>query len=140
MTDDDLLQIERAVERPLPATVRRFFLNYPADLRLTKRDMGTDQDGQPFTECAADYELCDTADAILALNAPGLTSPRPLDWTPRMLIVGMGACGEVYWVDLDDERGRVYRFESGQDAESSDSVADSLAGFAEGLVASYRDG
>ena len=137
MTQDDLLRIERALGRPLPAAVQRFFLNYPPELRTTTRDVGPDEDGEPCLECAADYELSDTADGILALNAPGLTSCRPLDWTPRMLIVGSGACGEVYWVDLDDPRGPVYRFEAGQEAAASDPVADSLEKFAEGLIESY---
>jgi hypothetical protein len=57
-----------------------------------------------------------------------------------MLIVGEGGCGEMYWVDLDDERGPVYRLEAGQEAEFSDPVADSLEEFAEHLIASYRDG
>jgi hypothetical protein len=140
MTENDLLRIEREIKRPLPAAVRRFFLNYPPELRTTTRDMGTDQDGEPYLECAADSELCDAPDGIVALNAPGLTSPRPLDWSPRMLIVGMGGCGEVYWVDLDDERGPVYRFEAGQEAESSDPMADSLEEFAQNLIASYGEG
>ena len=137
MTHDDLLRIEQAIERPLPEAVRRFFLNYPPALRSTARNLGPDQDGQPSLECAADNELCDTADAIVALNAPGLTSPRPLDWSPRMLIVGQGGCGEVYWVDLDAAGCPVFRFEAGQEAELSDPVADSLEEFAEGLIESY---
>ena len=45
MTEDDVVRIERAIERPLPAAVRRFYLNYPPELRTTTRDMGIDQDG-----------------------------------------------------------------------------------------------
>lgn len=137
MTEEDVLRIERAIERRLAAAVRQFYLRYPPELRTTTRDMGLDEDGEPYLECAADNELADDADGLIALNAPGLTSPRPLDWTPRMLIVGTGECGEVYWVDLDDERAPVYRFESGQEAQYSDAVADSLEQFAETLRESY---
>lgn len=138
MTENDLVRIEQAIERPLPIAVRRFFLNYPPALRSTKRDMGNEQDGEPYLECAADNELNDDPDAILALNVPG---PGRLVYpyrTTQMLIVGEGGCGEMYWVDLDDERGPVYRLEAGQEAASSDLVADSLEEFAEGLIESYR--
>ena len=140
MTEDDLGRIERAIGRPLTAAVRRFFLAYPPALRATTRDMGPDQDGEPYLECAADGELSDDPDAIIALNAPGDGGLSHPGRTPRMLVVGEGGCGEVYWVDLDDERGPVYRLEAGQDAESSDPVADSLGEFAEALIASYREG
>jgi hypothetical protein len=96
--------------------------------------MGTDPDGEPYLECPADNELAGDPDAIIALNTSGL------DRTPRMLVVGEGGCGETYWVDLDDQRGPVYRFEAGQEAASSDPVADSLEEFAGNLIASYRDG
>jgi hypothetical protein len=138
MTEDDLLRIERAIERPLPAAVRRFFLNYPTELRTTTRDLGPTPDGEPYLECAADNELCDGPDAIIALNAATAGGFAYPERTSRMLIVGEGGCGEMYWVDLDDERGPVYRFEAGQEPEFSDPVADSLEEFADNLIASYR--
>jgi hypothetical protein len=125
MTEDDLRRTESAIARPRSAVVRWFFLHYPPELRTTAREMGPDDQGERYRECAADYELCDTADAIFALNAAGLTSLRPLDWSPRMLIVDAGGCGEVY------------RFESGQTAAASDSVADSVEEFAAALIESY---
>src|SRR5262249_14962865 len=131
MTENDLLRIERAIERPLPAAVRRFFLNYPPELRTTTRDMGSDPDGEPYLECAADNELTDGPDGIIAMNAAGDGHLVHQGRTARMLIVGEGGCGEMYWVDLDDERGPVYRFEAGQEVDSSDPVADSLEEFAE---------
>ena len=140
MTENDLRQIEQAIARPLSPAVRRFYRNYPPELRTTTRDMGTDQDGQPYLECAADYELCDDPNAIIALNTPGPLSPRPPDGMAGMFIVGSGACGETYWVDLDTEGGAVSRFEAGEEAGSSDPVADSLEEFAEGLIQSYRGG
>ena len=140
MTEEGLLRIESAIERPLPVAVRRFYLHYPPELRTTTRDMGPDQDGRPYLECAADNELGDGADTIIALNAPGLTSPRPSDWTSRMLVVGTGECGEVYWVDLDDERGPVYRFEAGEQGESSERVANTLEEFAACLITAYQGG
>ncbi len=120
MTEDDVLRIEQSIERPLPVVVRRFFLKFPRELQGTADPTGSNPEAEPDGRCAAADEMCDSADGVIALNAPGLASPRPLDWTPRMLIVGMGGCGEVYWVDLDDDVGSVYRFESGQEAESSD--------------------
>src|SRR5262249_46530382 len=112
MTEDDLHRIEQAIERPLPEAVRRFFLNYPTELRTTVRDLGPTPDGESYTECAADYELTDDPDGIIAYNVPGDSSFVNPERTPRMLIVGEGSCGEMYWVDLDDPRGSVYRFES----------------------------
>src|SRR2546430_2280235 len=105
MTEDDLLRIEAAIERPLPAAVRRFFLNYPPELRTTTRDMGPTPDGEPYLECAADNELTDDPDAIIAANSAGKGYLGHPERTARMLVVGAGGCGEMYWVDLDDERG-----------------------------------
>jgi hypothetical protein len=139
MTENDLRRIEGAIGRTLPAAVRRFFLNYPPELRTTTRDMATDPDGEPCLECAADYELYDNPDAIIAVNSAGEGPLMHPERTARILIIGEGGCGEVYWVDLDDERGPVYRFEAGEEAESSEPVADSLELFAENLIASYRE-
>src|SRR6516162_2495437 len=124
MTDNDLLQIERAIGRPLSAAVRRFYLAYPQELWTTTRAMGSDPEGEPCLERPADYELSDSAEAIIAMNASAPTGLQPLDWTSRMLVIGAGGCGEIYWVDLDAEHGPVYRFESGEKAEYSEEVAD----------------
>lgn len=43
------------------------------------------------------------------------------------------------WVDLDDARGAVYRVEAGTIPEHSNSAADSLEEFAQGLIESYRN-
>jgi hypothetical protein len=141
MTEHDLQRIEQAIGRPLSAAVRRFFLNYPEELRTTTRATGgEDEDGNPHTECPADSELGDDPDAIIGANTPGQSYLLPLDWAPNMLILGAGACGETYWVDLDDEGGSVHRFEAGQEAADSDDLADSLEEFAQGLIESYRQG
>ena len=137
MTQDDLRRIEQAIGRPLSAAVRRFFLNYPPELRTTARDLGPTPEGEPYRECAADNELCDSADAVIALNRrEGWAS----DFPDNLLIVGAGECGETYWVDLDDERGAVYRFEDGTEPEYSDQLWDSLEEFAQGLIQSYGKG
>ena len=137
MTRDELQRIEQAIGRPLSAAVRRFFLNYPPELRSTTRDLGPDPEGEPCVECAADNELCDTADAVIAHNRRvGWAS----DFPDNLLILGAGESGETYWVDLDDERGAVYRFEAGADPEDSDPLSDSLEEFAQGLIESYRKG
>jgi hypothetical protein len=137
MTDHDLGRIEQAIGRQLSAAVRRFFLNYPPELRSTARDLGPTPDGEPYLERAADNELCDTADAVIAHNRrEGWAS----DFPDNMLIVGAGECGETYWVDLDDERGAVYQFEAGTEPEDSDQLWDSLDEFALELIRSYGKG
>jgi hypothetical protein len=136
MTGHDLDRIEQALSRPLSPAVRQFFLNYPPDLRGTVRDLGPTPDGEPYTECPADYELCDTADAIVALNDP--KAGIMLDDATHRLVLGQGGCGETYWADLTDPGGAVYRFDSGTDPKYSDPVAATLEEFAHGLVASYR--
>jgi len=138
MTADDVQGIEREVGRSLPEAVRQFYLNYPPELRSTARDMGIDQDGNAYRECAADNELCDGADQLIAMNADGPNGLRPLNWNSNVLVVGCGGCGEVFWVDIADERGPVYCFESGQDATPIDPVAGSLREFAANLLAAYR--
>jgi hypothetical protein len=138
MTQDDVRRIEQAIGRSLPAAVRQFFLNYPPELRSTARDLGPTPDGEPYLECPADNELCDSADAIIALNDP--QSGMLLGDAANMLIVGQGECGELYWVALDDAHGVVSRLEAGMEPEFSDRLADSLEIFARGLIESYRAG
>jgi hypothetical protein len=138
MTQDDLQRIEQAIGRLLSAAVRRFFLHYPPELRGTTRELGPDPEGEPCVECAADNELCDTADAIVAHN--DRRSGRRSDFPDNLLILGEGGCGETYWVDLDDERGAVYRFEAGTDPGHSEQLWDSMEEFAHGLIESYKNG
>lgn len=138
MTSDDVQRVERAIGRPLSPAVRHFFLNYPPELRSTARDLGPTPEGEPYRECAADNELCDRADALIALNGPQAGLLR--DDAGHRLVVGEGGCGETYWADLDDPVGAVYRVEAGTDPAYSDPVADSLEQFARGLIESYRAG
>jgi hypothetical protein len=51
-----------------------------------------------------------------------------------MLLLGAGGCGETYWVDLDDERGPVRRFDQGEPAEYSHDLVDSLQEYARRLL------
>jgi hypothetical protein len=138
MTSHDLERIERALSRSLSPAVRGFFLAYPPELRGTTRDLGPTPEGEPYLEYAADNELCDSADAIIALNDPraGLL----LDGADHRLVVGQGGCGEIHWVDLNDPGGAVYRCGAGTEPEHSDRLADSLEQFARGLIESYRAG
>jgi hypothetical protein len=141
MTANDLQRIEAALGRPLPAAVTRFFLNYPPELRSTVREIGgpdEDGEGDPYTECAADAELSDNPDRIIEMNSR--QSGWDADFPDNMLIVGGGESGETYWVDLDDQRGPVYRFEAGTEPEHSDQLWESLEEFARGLIESYRSG
>jgi hypothetical protein len=141
MTEQDLQRVEQAIGRRLSRAVRHFFLNYPEELRTTRRPTGEeDEDGNPYTECPAQWELWDDPDGLISATRPtsqgGLLIPP---YPPNMLVIGCGGCGETYWVDLDDERGAVYRFESGRQ-DDSDRMADSLEDFAQGLIESYRKG
>jgi hypothetical protein len=137
MTQDDVRRIEEAIRRPLPPAVRRFFLNYPTELRTTLWEVGVDDAGNPYTECAADNELSDNAELIIEMNARQFGYDA--DWPANMLVVGVGGCGETFWVDLDTERGEVYRFDAGTDPEYSDHLADSLEEWAQGLIEWYKN-
>ncbi len=137
LTPADLRRVEETLGRPLSPAVREFYRHYPAALRAVTRDLGPTPDGQPYLECAADNELTDNVDGILALN--DRRSGHASDWPDNMLVVGEGGCGETYWVDLDDEGGAVHLFDAGSQPEDSARVADSLAEFARQLLEAYRD-
>jgi len=134
MTPSDIQRIEAAIGRTLSATVREFYLNYPAALRATKASY--DDEGNTITECPADTELCESADGLIALNnrRPGGNAAL---MEANQFILGAGECGETYWVDLDNATGAVYRFESGEDPKYSQDIAGSLAEFARVLIGSY---
>jgi hypothetical protein len=138
MTPDDLQRIEQTLGVSLSTAVKNFLLNCPTELRTTKRVMGTTPDGESYSECAADYELCDEADGIIALNEPGNRDSMLFEQGDGHLIVGQGACDETYWVDLDDANGAVHRVEGGTAPKHSDRMADSLQEFAKALIESYR--
>src|SRR4051812_21509137 len=127
MTSEDLTRLEQAIGRPLSPAVRHFFLHYPPELRsVTRTILAEYGEDIAMTECAADNELCDDADALIEMNRDVV----PLEKTANVLVIGGGDCGELFWVDLDDARGAVYRCEAGQEAEYSDHLADSLEDFA----------
>lgn len=121
MTEQDLRRLEGEIGRSLSPAVRTFFLNFPPELLEVESDPDDD-----------DFLLMDDADALIEMNRPGKHFYQPIDWTPRMFILGAGGCGETFWVDLDSEHGTVYRFDAGQEAEDSDEMADSLEEFAGG--------
>ena len=133
MSPSDIQRIEAAIGRGVSAAVREFYLNYPAELRATESGY-QDDEGNPITECPADNELCDSADGLIALNdrRPGGNAAL---MEANRFILGVGGCGETYWVDLDDANGAVYRCES--TPEYSEDVAGSLAEFARVLIRSY---
>ncbi len=134
MTSPDVLKIEAAIGRALSVAVREFYLNYPAELRTATTGY-EDDEGNTITECPADNELCDSADGLIALNdrRPGGNAAF---MEANQFILGAGGCGETYWVDLDDVKSAVHRFDAGQDANYSDDVAGSLAEFARVLIGS----
>ena len=137
MTQGDLQRIEKAIGRSLSVIVRRFFLNYPPELRTTIRALGPDDDGNMYPECAADNELCDSADHLIEMN--DREGGWAADYPDNILILGAGECGETYWVDLDDEKGAVHRFDAGTDVEDSDQPWGSIDEFARAMIDSYRD-
>jgi hypothetical protein len=129
MSRDDVCRVEATVGRQLPQAVREFFLQYPAALRTTVREIGTAPDGRPCLECPADNELTGDPDALIAYNKRQLGYDA--DWPDNVLVVGEGACGECYWTDLDDENGAVYLFDAGTEPENSARVANSLGSLPE---------
>jgi hypothetical protein len=129
MVQGDLKRLEDVVGRPLSPPVRHFFLNFPPELR----ELETDPDD-------ADFMLTDDVESLIEMNDRKRSYLLPIDCSPKILILGAGACGETFWVDLDSERGAVYRFDAGIEAEYSDPLADSLEEFARGMIPSDEDG
>ena len=85
MTEQDVQRIEGAIGRPVSVAFRQFMLNPPSELG------------------AVPELLCD-ADGIIEFNRSAAT----LAWPAHQLGLGENGCGDVYSVDLDDERGAVY--------------------------------
>jgi SMI1 / KNR4 family (SUKH-1) len=129
MLKGDLKRLEDALGRPLSPAVRQFFLNFPPELREIVSDPDVD-----------DFVLTDDVESLIEMNDRTRSYLPPLDWSPKILILGAGGCGETFWVDLDDERGAVYRFEAGQEAQFSDHLADSLDEFARGMIGLDEEG
>lgn len=119
MTERDMRRLESAIGQTLPPAIRRFFLNFPPELR----DVEADPDGDEFT-------LSDDPDHLIEINMPGRHYYQPVDWTPNMFLLGAGGSGETFWVDLNSKSGAVYRFDAGQQGQDSDDIADSLEQFA----------
>lgn len=150
MTFDDISRIEAGLGLVLPKSFVRFMLNYPAELRTTRWTMNDDE-GNHHSECPAEYELCGTAEGIIALNRDEPEryhySARLTNWPESFLIIGQGGCGEVYAINVRIEDSPVYFAEpssgfydpkvDGIDAYF-DQVAPSLAQFAENLILTYK--
>jgi hypothetical protein len=122
MTEADVKRLEGTIGRPLSPPVREFFLNFPPALRDPPDDDELD-----------DFHLTDDVEALIRFHSVGWGNLRPIDWTPRMLMLGSGGCGETFWVDLDSPTGAVYRFDAGQEGRWSDPMSDSLAEWARNL-------
>jgi len=150
MTPDDISRIEASLGLVLPQSFVRFMLNYPPELRTTRWTM-KDDEGNEHSECPAEYELCGTAEGIIALNRDEPEryhySARLENWPESFLIIGQGGCGEVFAINTGTEDSPVYRAEpssgfsdptiDGIDAYF-DRVALSLAEFAENLIQTYK--
>lgn len=129
MTETDLQRVEVAFGRRFPEAVRHFFLEFPPELRAASGNLDPDD---------ADFHLHDNADHLIGAITPGESYIIPLDWAPNMLLLGAGGCGETYWVDLDDERGPVRRFDAGEPAEFSHDIAGSLQDYARRVLGGGR--
>jgi hypothetical protein len=125
MTPADLERLESAIGRSLPAGVRQFLLNFPPGLRIPDEERDPD---------FSDFELTDDADALTAMNAPGIGGLALPNAGANFFALGAGGCGETWWIDLDTENGTVYFADAGTYAEDSDHVADSLAEFAQRML------
>lgn len=141
MTEDNLQRIERAIGRRLSPALRRFYLAYPSELRTTFRTLleGYGEDVE-LRECPADRELLDRADDLIAVNTPD-QKPAVMGWTANCFVVGMDPdFGIQFWVDLDDPRAGVFRYETTPGGiQDSDRIADTIDDFARGLLNSYRN-
>jgi hypothetical protein len=122
MTEADVKRLEGTIGRPLSPPVREFFLNFPPAYRKPPDDDELD-----------DFQLTDDVEALIRFHSVGPGNLQPLDWEPRMLMLGSGGCGETFWVDLDSPPGAVYRFDAGQEGRWSDQMSESLAGWARAL-------
>lgn len=117
MTEQDLQRIEEAIDRPVSQAYRRFMLDPPAKLGVAME------------------LLCDP-DGILEFHRSGVTT----DWPANQLALGDNGCGDVYSIDLDDERGAVYLSgpHSGYDSPQEDGyfehVFDTLQEFSDHLI------
>lgn len=125
MTTNDLQRLESALGRSLSPAVREFFLNFPPELHTIAAESDPDE---------GDFQLTEDVDTLIELNSER-SWYRPIDWSPKIFILGAGACGETYWVDLDSADGTVWRFDAGQEAQYSDE-RDSIAEFARGIIGS----
>src|SRR5437879_254284 len=136
MCENDLERIEGAIGRPLSAALRRFYLDYPTELRAVSRTLlaGYGKDVE-MVERAAARELLDDADALIEVNDAG-EKPDVMGWTPNCFVVGLDPdCDLVFWVDLDDPRAGVFRYERTPGGiQDSDPIADSIEEFARGLI------
>jgi hypothetical protein len=116
MTERDFQRIESSIGRPLSAAFRSFMANPPPALD--------------------DSQLLVAAKDILELNRSGATA----DWPANQLAIGDNGCGDIYSVDLDDERGAVYLsgphsgFESPAEDGYFERVFDSLPRLAQHLI------
>lgn len=99
MNEDDLDRIEAALGRPLPQAFRRVMLNFPQE--LIDAAMMTDPYGNPFRD---EMMISPDADGIIAC----LESPPFPDWPAHYLVVGANGCGEMYSVDISDDKCPVY--------------------------------
>lgn len=127
MTTADLQRLETAIGRPLSRPVRQFFLDFPRSLRRHEEERDPDTDGFELTDRVADLIGMNTPGGIMIPSSSGRVSPYP---GSHIFALGSGACGETWWVDLDDQHGEVYFCDAGTYAEDSDRVADSIGEFA----------
>src|SRR5437870_5252821 len=134
MSENDLKRIERAIGRPLAPALRRFYLDYPTELRSVSRTLlaGYGKDIE-MIERPAERELLDDADALIEVNDPR-EKPDVMGWTPNCFVIGLDPdCDLQFWVDLDDPRAAVLRYERTPGGiQDSDAIADTIEDFVRG--------
>jgi hypothetical protein len=117
MTEQDLQRIEHEIGRPVSVQFRLFMRNPPSELGDAA-------------------EFISDADSIIEFNRSGATA----GWPANQLGLGDNGCGDVYSIDLDDERGAVYFSgpHSGYDSPEEDGyfekVFDTLQEFSRHLI------
>jgi hypothetical protein len=117
MTEQDFHRIESAIGRPLSEAFREFMLHPPSQLGV------------------AEELICDPQ-SLIEFNRSGATA----GWPANQLGLGDNGCGDVYSIDLDDQRGAIYLSgpHSGYDSPEEDGyfekVFDTLRDFSAHLI------
>lgn len=130
MTAKDLARVQKELGVELPASYRKFIINYPKALLKAER-VGT-------KETPADVELLNNADTLIKLNEMVHSAPG-IDTIPtEYFIVGHSGCGDYYAIDADDDDSSVYLWNHEIGDFADDEEEESIEVFARHLLESVK--